>query len=125
MAAIMIVDDSRFIRAAIARILKSGGYETFEAENGQMALDLISAKSPDCMLLDLLMPVMDGIETLKSLKEKGSTVPVIVLTADIQQSVRDDCFKLGVVDFLNKPPNEDDLLAAVEKALPSKERPNL
>ncbi len=120
MATVLIVDDSSFIRRAISRIIASGGYEILEAENGQDAIEKINSNIPDCVTLDLLMPVMDGMQTLAAFKEKGLTVPVIVLSADVQESVREDCFKLGIVDFQGKPPNKDKLLSAIKNAIAAK-----
>ncbi len=117
MAKVLVVDDSSFIRKTLARILTEAEHEILEASNGQEALDTISLKSPDCVILDLLMPVMDGITTLRVLNECKSTVPVIVLSADIQESARNECFSLGVKNFLNKPPKKEELFSAIEKAL--------
>lgn len=117
MATILIVDDSNFIRKTLSRILEETNHELLEAANGQEALEVINSKKPDCMILDLLMPVMDGVATLQTLKEKGLTIPVIILSADIQESVREECFNLGVKDFLNKPPHKDKLFGAIDKAI--------
>lgn len=122
MATILIVDDSGFTRRAIGRILAGGGFDTLEAGDGAEALEVISKEKPDCMVLDLLMPGMDGKDTLGALKLRGISLPVVVLTADIQESTRDDCLKLGASDLLNKPPSKNDLLAAIEKAINSAER---
>jgi CheY-like chemotaxis protein len=121
MATVLIVDDSGFIRRSIARIIKGGGYEILEAADGKEAIDKIISHSPDCMTLDLLMPVMNGAQTLAELKERGLTVPVIILSADVQESVREECFKFGVIDFLGKPPDKEKLLSTIEKAIASKE----
>jgi CheY-like chemotaxis protein len=67
------------------------------------------------------MPGMDGFEVLGTLNEQGNDIPVIVLTADIQETARKKCIRMGAFDFLNKPPNDDELNAAVEKALAFKE----
>lgn len=121
MAKVLIVDDSSFIRRSIARIIKGGGYEIIEAANGQEAIEKVISDSPDCITLDLLMPVMNGAQTLAALKEKGLSIPVIILSADVQESVREECFKLGVIDFLGKPPDKDKLISIIEKAITSTE----
>ena len=67
------------------------------------------------------MPDMDGLKVLKSLSESDSTVPVIVITADIQESVQKQCLELGVYAFINKPPKEEEVRNAVNKVIPKKE----
>ncbi|QTA78079.1 Chemotaxis protein [Desulfonema limicola] len=117
MYSILIADDSWLQRQLISNVLKGNGYELIEAKNGRDAVDRILKEKPDCMILDLLMPDMDGLAVLRFLKEKGLSIPVIVLSADIQNTTRIQCFELGVVDFLNKPAQNDELLKAVQKAL--------
>ena len=72
---------------------------------------------PDCILTDLLMPEMDGVSLLAALQNLGFNLPVIVLTADIQESKRKQCEELGAAGFLAKPPQSKVLLALVEKVL--------
>ena len=121
MSRVLITDDSQLTRRILRAILEAAGHEVMEASNGNIALELIAQDAPDCVLLDLLMPGMDGFEVLSTLNERGIDIPVIVLTADIQETARKKCIRMGAVDFLNKPPNDDELKAAMEKALASKE----
>lgn len=120
MARILVVDDSLSARWIFVRMLKAGGHEVLEASSGRQAVKKTVSYKPDCMLLDLLMPEMDGFEVLNILKRKGLTIPVIVLSADIQETTRTKCLELGAVDFLNKPPEEAELLDAVKNVLGSK-----
>ncbi len=117
MAKILIVDDSWLTRKSVEKILVSEGYDITQAENGVTGLEMIEEQVPDCVLCDLLMPELDGYGVLKALTEKGNEIPVIVLTADIQDTAKDECIKLGAVDFLNKPPQPDQLIEIVKKAL--------
>lgn len=117
MPRILVTDDSQLTRRILKTILVAEGHQVLEAPSGSAALEMMATENPDCVLLDLLMPVMDGFEVLKELAEKGIRIPVVVLTADIQETVRQKCMKMGAVYFLNKPPKEEELRVAVEAAL--------
>ncbi len=112
---ILIVDDSRVARLHMCSILDSQGYKTIQAENGVVALKKISEEQPDLIMLDLLMPEMDGIVLLKKLNALKLTIPIIVISADIQEDVRNECFELGVAAFLNKPFKVQELIDIVVK----------
>ncbi len=117
MALILIVDDAAFTRRMIRKALVAEGHETLEAANGQEGLDMIASHAPDCILIDLLMPVMDGFAVLEALGNRQSTIPVIVISADIQENVRQRCLDLGAADFINKPPKEEELCKTVQQVL--------
>ena len=117
MAKILVVDDSSFARMRISNMLQEGGHDTVEAADGRTGLAMVQQELPDCILTDLLMPEMDGISLLAALRELGSNLPVIVLTADIQESKRQQCEELGAAGFLFKPPQGKVLLEMVEKVL--------
>ena len=117
MPQILVVDDSAFTRATLTALVKALGYDVVEATNGDEALELVSSTSPDAIVLDLLMPGKDGFEVLKELHAKESTIPIIVLTADIQETSKEKCADLGVVAFLNKPIQQEEVRAALATAL--------
>ena len=117
MAKILVVDDSSFARMRISNLLQEGGHVTVEAANGREGVTMAQQELPDCVLTDLLMPEMDGVSLLAALRELGSNLPIIVLTADIQESKRKECEELGAAGFLAKPPQSKVLLALVEKVL--------
>ena len=119
MATILVVDDSQLIRKGVVEFVRKEGHEPLEAVNGAEALEKIDEYVPDCILLDLIMPDLRGFEVLKTLRERKSGIPVIVLTADIQEDTRKECLELGAVNFLNKPPNEEDVRHAIRSALRS------
>ena len=81
---------------------------------------MIARQPPDCVLLDLIMPDLGGLQTLKALRQQGSNVPVIVLTADVQEPIREECVDLGAVDVLHKPPKFEEIQAALEKLAENK-----
>ncbi len=121
MSKILIVDDSWLTRRGVKRILQAEGYEIIEAENGLQALELIikADNNIDAVLLDLLMPEMSGLELLErlNLNHDQAKLPVVVLTADIQKTVRQKCIDLGAYAFLNKPPEPEELIEVVQNLL--------
>jgi CheY-like chemotaxis protein len=117
MATILVVDDSAFARVSICRILQEAGYQVLEAGDGLQGLVVAAEAQPDCIFTDLLMPNMDGIAFVSTLRERQISLPVAVLTADIQEARRQQCLELGVKRFLQKPPRKADLLQAAEEML--------
>ncbi len=117
MATILIADDSWLSRQMIEKILKESGHESIQAKDGVEALEKIAQQPPDCLLLDLLMPEMDGFAVLEELKKQDLTLPVIVLSADIQDTSRAQCFELGATSFANKPPKAEELNQLIDEAL--------
>jgi len=114
---ILVADDSRTARQYLCSILEKSGFETIQAVNGIEALNIASEKKPSLMILDLLMPEMDGFEVLKKLNELKTRLPVIILSADIQDEVKQECYDLGVKGFINKPFKEADLISAIMGAI--------
>jgi CheY-like chemotaxis protein len=122
MTQILIIDDSTYQRNKARRALGATGYELLEASNGREGLKVIAINTPDCILLDLIMPEMDGMEVLEVLHEQGTGIPVIVLTADIQESTRQQCLALGTAAFINKPLRGDELVHTIKRILDDKGR---
>jgi len=121
MAHILVTDDSIFLRRITCNILKAAGHSISEAANGLECLRMLEQEKPDAIFLDLVMPEMDGLTALKQLRENGNTTPVIILTADIQDSVKEECFQWGAADFLNKPPKEEQVLSALNHIIGNQE----
>ena len=119
MSRVLITDDSLLQRRTLSAIVADGGYEVDTACNGQEALEKIQANPPDCLMLDMLMPVMDGVQVLETLESQGVKLPIIVLTADVQEWLKDRCLELGATSFLNKPVKQDQLLQALRNILPT------
>ena len=118
MARILLIDDSSFQRRRVAKVVKQAGHEVLaEASNGKDGLELLSKQSPACVLLDLLMPEMDGLQVLAALQERGSKVPVVVVTADIQEEVHQQCMDLGARAIVTKPPKPDELKRGLRTVL--------
>jgi len=117
MTRVLIIDDSSFQRKIITSIFTAEGYEITCAENGVEGLKSVTDHLPDIMILDLLMPEMDGMEVMDQMRRRGLQVPIIVLTADIQESTKQRCIELGAARFINKPVKKDELRAAARELL--------
>jgi len=110
---ILVVDDEERILNFLRAKLKVSGYEVLTASNGVEALEQAQAQEPDMIVLDLIMPKMDGFETLKELRS-FSAVPVIILSAREADADKIKGLGLGADDYLPKPFNPDELVARVE-----------
>lgn len=117
MGLILITDDAAFSRRMIRKAVQEGGHEAIEAGNGLECLEMLANNSPDCIISDLLMPEMDGFSLLQALRDQGVKIPVIVLSADIQDSARQQCESLGAFMMLKKPPKAPEIIDALQKAL--------
>ena len=111
-AKILIVDDETTIVDILAYNLRKAGYETIEAYDGQKGLNLALSENPDLVILDIMMPIMDGYEVCKRLR-KVSQVPVIMLTAKAEESDKVLSFELGADDYITKPFGVREMLARV------------
>jgi twitching motility two-component system response regulator PilH len=111
---ILIVDDSKFQRNQVLKTLVAASFEVDQASNGKEALTKIQAQSYDLLISDLLMPELDGIGLLKQLQALQIKTPVIVVTADIQEPVKQECLTLGAKAFLNKPFDGEALLNSIK-----------
>lgn len=121
MPTILIVDDSRFQHSVLRAILAPAGYSLHFASNGKEALERLNddqtGEDIDGVLIDLIMPEMRGTDLLEILRQRGNTVPVVVLTADIQEHVQRECLALGARAVLHKPVRADLLRQTLAEAL--------
>jgi two-component system, NtrC family, nitrogen regulation response regulator NtrX len=113
---ILIVDDERNIRTSLGRFFDLHGNQVTLSESGTDAVDQVRKFSFDCILLDLKLPDLDGIQVLEKIKEIDSYVPVILLTAHGSTSKAVEAIKKGAFDFFEKPADEEKLLIAVKNA---------
>lgn len=113
MALILVVDDSAYARKRLCDVIRSEGHEVIEAADGNKGLQLITSRKPDCIFLDIIIPEFDGVKILETLKEQGIASPVVVITADIQESTRARCLELGAISVMNKPVKEKNLRRAL------------
>ncbi|MBI5325462.1 MAG: response regulator [Ignavibacteriae bacterium] len=113
---ILVVDDNRITTKLLRRYLEASGYEAVEAYDGIDCLEKVEQKLPDAIVLDVMMPRLDGYETVKKLKEKEETrhIPVVIVTAlnDVANQIKS--IEAGADDFLSKPIEEKLLIAKVK-----------
>lgn len=101
---IMLVDDAAFMRMMIRNTLRQNGYtDIVESSNGEEALKAYPVEHPDLVVLDITMPVMDGLETLRRLREMDSQANVVMCSAMGQEAMVMEALKLGAKDFIVKP----------------------
>ena len=117
---IHVIDDEPVIHDVLAQLLTSEGYEVEISASGEEALEKFPSQSFDVILLDLLMPGMDGIEVLRRIKKVDPLAPVIIITAYGSVESAISAMKIGALDYVQKPFKHDDLLLAIEKAVERK-----
>lgn len=111
---ILVVDDEKSIVDILVFNLFKEGYETLEAYDGAAGLELALAEDPDLILLDLMLPEMDGFEVCRRLREQGRTVPIIMLTAREEEANKVLGLELGADDYITKPFSVRELVARVK-----------
>jgi two-component system response regulator MprA len=115
--ALLVVDDERSIREAVARALRANGFDVALAQDGETALQSVYALRPQAIVLDVMMPGVDGIEVCRRLRASGAKVPVLMLTARDAIDERVAGLEAGADDYLVKPFALDELLARVRALL--------
>ncbi|MCB0928839.1 MAG: response regulator transcription factor [Mycolicibacterium insubricum] len=114
---ILVVDDDRAVRESLRRSLSFNGYNVLLAEDGVEALDVITNDRPDAVILDVMMPRLDGLEVCRRLRSAGDDLPVLVLTARDSVSERVAGLDAGADDYLPKPFALEELLARMRALL--------
>jgi DNA-binding NtrC family response regulator len=118
----MLVDDEERFLETTAKLLKKKNFDVITASSGQEALDNLNAKNIHVVILDVKMPGMDGIETLKEIKTHFPLVEVIMLTGHATVESAVDGLKSGATDYLMKPTGIDELVTKVEEAFEKRMR---
>ena len=111
-----IVDDDQAVRESLSFLLATAGYSTETYPSGEAFVDTLADISRGCLITDVRMPRMTGIELLRHVRESGKIMPVIVITGHGDVPLAVEAMKLGASEFLEKPFNEEKLLAAVRAA---------
>ena len=114
---ILVVDDDRSVRESLRRSLAFNGYQVDLASDGQAALDAVLAQRPDAMVLDVMMPRLDGLEVCRRMRAGGDDLPILVLTARDAVSDRVSGLDAGADDYLPKPFALEELLARLRALL--------
>ena len=124
MGNVLVVDDDEDSRRLLAHLLERRGYAVVLADGGRAALDAVGENDLDVVLLDVMMPVMDGFAVCRELKRAPETskLPVILLTARDDMETRATGMNLGVSDFLAKPVNKEELFMRVETQVDARRR---
>jgi len=113
MTRILIIDDDSDIRFTISEICRFGGWEPLLAANGQEGVEVFKLNKPELVMVDYHMPVKDGIETVRAIRDLDKRVPILVLTVDERQEVADNFLDQGATDFALKPIKAPDLIARI------------
>ncbi len=114
---VLIVDDEEGIRSSLKMIFEYEGYEVILAANGPAALKIAEREVPDLVFLDIMMPQMDGLEVLKTLKAEDGAPPVVILSGHGTVKTAVEATKLGAYDFIEKPPESERVLLVARNAL--------
>src|SRR6266540_4311681 len=115
---ILLVDDEVHIRKFVALILKQlGAITLFEAANGEEALEVYQRENPDLVLLDISMPLLDGLETLKKLKEIDPTCVVVMLTSMVNRQSVDEALAQGAVNYIRKDTPKEEIAKALRTTI--------
>jgi CheY-like chemotaxis protein len=118
---IAVVDDDCAVREALTRLLETSSYEVQTFPGASQLIATLSQRKPDCIVVDLQMPVMTGLELQHYLTRASILIPVIIVTAHDEPGSRERCIAAGVVDYLHKPLRRAVLVAAINSAIA---RPN-
>jgi two-component system KDP operon response regulator KdpE len=113
---ILIVDDEPAIRKLLRANLEKNGFEAMSADDGAEALKLVEREAPDLVVLDIIMPRMDGFETCRRLRE-WSTIPIIMLSAKDEEQDKVKCLEIGADDYITKPFGSGELVARINAVL--------
>jgi two-component system response regulator MprA len=116
-ARVLVVDDDRAVRESLRRSLEFNGYQVSLAGDGAEALAAIGSSAPDALVIDVMMPRLDGIETTKALRTAGNDLPILVLTARDSVGDRVEGLDAGADDYLTKPFALEELLARLRALL--------
>lgn len=114
---ILLIEDEKHIAEAILLNLRLSGYEVTWASNGQIGLEKWSEFRPDLIILDLMMPQLDGHKVIEVVREKDLKIPILILSAKDSSREKVKCFTKGVDDYLSKPFDLDEFLLRVERLL--------
>ena len=116
---ILIVEDNSDMVDMLQTLLEHQGYDSIVAKNGKEALDMAALQLPDLVLLDIMLPNMDGLEVARQIRQNPNThsIPILAVTAKVFAEDREECLKSGCNDYLSKPFTSKELFSKIEKLL--------
>lgn len=117
MSRILLIEDNRDLAFGLRNNLEIEGYEVETAENGRAGLEAFARTTPDLLILDLMLPELDGFRVLRSLRKEGHSVPILILTAKGEEADKVRGLRMGADDYVTKPFGLLELLARVEALL--------
>ena len=116
---ILIVEDNLDLTYILLRLVENAGYDSILAINGKEAVEMAAAQMPDLILMDIMMPEMNGFEATRLIRQNPKTrcIPIIAVTAMSSAKDREECLKSGCSDYMSKPFTPSQLAANIEKHL--------
>jgi DNA-binding response OmpR family regulator len=117
MIRILVVDDDKNTRLLLTAVLEAAGYTVITAENGEAALEVMDRAHIDLVVLDVMMPKMDGYEFTKTLRENQSTLPILMISAKQLPEDKKKGFLVGTDDYMTKPIDEEEMLLRIKALL--------
>lgn len=114
---ILIVDDEQSIRTLLEYNLRQAGYETIYAADGQVAIEMAESEKPDLILLDLMLPIIDGMEVCTTLRKRAINIPIIMLTAKGDEIDKVLGLEIGADDYMTKPFSPREVIARMKAVL--------
>ncbi len=115
MAKILVVDDAEFMRMRLSKLLSSNGYDVIEAEHGEAGVEKYTQNKPNLVLMDITMPILDGIRALQQIMELDPKANVVMCSALGQKTMVIEAIKSGAKDFIVKPYDPEKILETVAK----------
>ena len=117
---ILIVEDNQDLRQLLQLQLEHGGYETILARSGKQAVEMAFTLEPDLVLMDIIMPEMDGLEATRMIRQNPKTrsMPILAITAGVSNGIKEECSQSGCDDFIAKPFTIEQLASRIEILLP-------
>jgi len=122
---ILVVEDDPGIQLSLKDEFESQGYAVFKADNGEDALEIVETQQPDLIILDIMLPVLDGLEVCKRLRKAGKNTPIIMLTVKDKEIDRVLGLELGADDYVTKPFSLRELVSRVKAIFRRIEEPFL
>lgn len=114
---ILIIDDDKNTRYIMKEILEDAGYVVFSSENGEKAFDVLMDNHIDIVIVDIMMPIMDGYEFTKTIREYNNELPILMISAKQLPEDRKKGFKVGIDDYMSKPIDSEELLLHIKALL--------